>query len=77
MQAASERYVVLRNGSSVPAEPVILLIDLEARGFKVTRAEDDICVVPFSKLGDEDRQALKVWKPTILNLLDYIDETCA
>lgn len=72
MPVGSERYVCLKGGLVVPVEPVLLLLDLEARGFKLSRDGDDILVRPFSKLGDDDKRNLKLWKPHVLALIDYI-----
>ena len=72
MSADCERFVLLRGGLALPVTPVLLALDLEARGFRLTRDGDDILVSPFSKLTEHDRQLLKVWKAYVLRLLDYI-----
>lgn len=66
-----DQYVHLRGGLSVPAAPVLLLLDLEAKGFKVTRDGDDIIVCPASQLSDDDKRQIKLWKRHCLVLLDY------
>jgi hypothetical protein len=71
MPTGCEQYVLLRNGLALPVAPVLLLLDLEARGFKLSRDGDDILVCPFSKLTPNDRQQLKLWKRHVLALLDY------
>ena len=71
MSTASERFVWLRGGLVVPVEPVILPLDLEAQGFTLSRDGDDILVSPFSKLTEDDRRNLKLWKSHVLALLDY------
>jgi hypothetical protein len=68
-----ERYVCLRGGLTVPVEPVKLLLDLERRGFHLTRDGSDIVIQPFSLLTDEDRDALRRWKPHALALLAYVE----
>lgn len=78
MQAASDhRFVTLMGGVVVPIVPLRLLLDLESRGFKVSRDGDDIFIAPFSKLTAEDRTQLKLWKPDVLTLLDYEPPRCA
>ena len=74
MPSTSERYVVLRGGLSVPLEPVLLLLDLESRGFDVSREDDAILIRPKGRLTDADRNALKRWRPHVLALLSYEPE---
>ena len=71
MSADCDRYVCFAGGLALPLEPVLLLLDLEAAGFKVTRDGEDILVRPFSKLTDDDKRYLKLWKRHVLALLDY------
>ena len=71
MLKESERYVVLQGGLALPVEPVLLLLDLEARGFKLSRDGANILIQPFSKLNDEDKRHLKLWKHHVLALIDY------
>ena len=70
MQTESE-FVTLCGGLSPPIAPVRLALDLEAAGFQLSRDGDDILIRPFSKLTDEDKQQLKLWKRHVLALLDY------
>jgi len=44
---------------------------LEARGFALERAGEDILIRPSSKLSDADRRNLRRWKSHILALLAY------
>lgn len=71
MQAGSERYVSLRGGLTVPLEPLLLVLDLEARGFRLVPDGDWIIVAPFSQLTDDEQQLLRRWKFHVLALLDY------
>ena len=64
-------YVVLRGGLTVPVAPVLVLLDLERRGFGLERDGDSILVRPYSRLTDHDRAALSAWRPFVLALLDY------
>jgi hypothetical protein len=70
MPAASE-YVVLGGGLTMPVAPMLLMLDLERRGFQFERDGDDIIVRPFSHLTEADRIGLRRWKPQVLALLDY------
>jgi hypothetical protein len=71
MSPDSERYVCLKNGPVVPVAPILLLLELEAKGLRLSRDGDDILVSPASKLSDDDRKQLKLWKAHALALLDY------
>lgn len=64
-------YVTLKGGRALPIAPVLLLLDLERRGFTLTLQGDDIRVRPFSKLTDADLTELKRWKPHVRALIDY------
>ena len=64
-------YVMLRGGLVLPVCSVLLLLDLEARGFMLSRDGDDIVVSPFSRLTDDDKKQLKLWKRHVLALVDY------
>ena len=50
---------------------LFLLLALESRGFKLSRDGEDILIQPFSKLSDDDKRSLKLWKRHVLALLDY------
>jgi hypothetical protein len=52
-------------------QPLLLLLGLESRGFQLTRDGSDILVSPFSKLTEDDKRQIKLWKLHILRLLDY------
>jgi hypothetical protein len=66
------RYVYLRGGLTLPIEPVRLVLDLEARGFSLTRdAEDVVTVRPASRLTAEDREALTRWREHVRALVRY------
>lgn len=67
-----DRFVMLRDGPIVPAAAYVLLLDLEARGFSVTREQDTVLVVqPPGQLTPEDCASIKRWKWHLLGLLDY------
>jgi hypothetical protein len=66
-----ERYIWLKGDLVLPVEPVRLVLELEARDFRLSRDGDAIWVRPFSKLTDQDKAQLKLWKPHVLALLDY------
>jgi hypothetical protein len=73
MPASSEgAYVLLRGGFAVPVEPVVLLFELEDRGFTFARSGDDGLIVrPFSQLTEQDRAQIRRWKQHLLALLAY------
>ena len=72
MSIASDRFVLLRGGLALPVEPYLLLLDLEARGLKVTRDGDDVLVRPGGHLTPDDCQQFRRWKLHVLALLDYV-----
>jgi hypothetical protein len=74
MASPSDRYVCLGRGLTLPLEPVLLVLDLEARNITITRnGEDRLTVRPAASLTDEDRAALHRWKPHILAMVNYCD----
>jgi hypothetical protein len=71
--SASDRYVTLRGGLTVPLEPVLLVLDLEARGLTLRRDGDDLVIQPRAQLTDTDRAKLRRWKPHVLALIDDVE----
>jgi hypothetical protein len=74
MQTGSDRYVVFHGGLALPLEPVLLLLDFEARGLTVTRDGDHILVRPAGRLSQAERDAVGRWKAHVLALVDYVDD---
>lgn len=70
---AADRYVVLRGGLVLPLTPLLLLLDLEARGVTVHRDADDLVIRPAAQLTDEDKAAIRRWKPQLRALVVYVD----
>ena len=68
--AASE-LIALKDGPTVPAAPLRLLLDLEARGFVLSMDNDTLVVQPHGQLTPEDCAAIRRWKWHLLMLLDY------
>jgi hypothetical protein len=70
-----DRFVQLKNGPVLPAEPILLALDLEARGFTLTRLEDDVLSVqPYQRLSRQDCADIKRWKLHLLAIVDYVPE---
>lgn len=69
----ADRYVVLRSGLAVPMVPVLLLLDLEARGFRIRADGDELVIRPAARLTDEDRSALRRWKAHLLELVALVE----
>ncbi len=66
-------FVVLKGGLVVPLPAVELALDLERRGIELWIEDGDaLCVGPPDHLTDEDRAALRRWKPHVLALLTYV-----
>jgi hypothetical protein len=75
MTDVSERYVSLTSGLVLPVEPCLLALDLEARGFTLTREHDDVLSVqPHQRLTPEDCVAIRRWKLHLLAIVDYVHE---
>jgi hypothetical protein len=69
---------MLRGGLVLPVEPVQLAIDLEERGFSLTREESDtLSVQPWERLTPEDCAHIRRWKWHLLSIVDYVPETIA
>ena len=68
----AESFIPLRGGLVVRVEAVRLLLDLEARGVRVERDDDDVLLhAPAHRITDEDRALLRRFKPHVLALIDY------
>jgi hypothetical protein len=75
--APTQRYVTLKGGPTLPVEPVLLALDLEARGFRMVPDNGDILITPFSKLTPEDCRQIRRWRQHVLTILNYEAPTCA
>ncbi len=65
------RFVTLRDGPVVPAPAYLLLLNLEARGFSITRDGPTLVVHPPDQLTGDDCAAIRQWKRHLISLLDY------
>lgn len=68
--AASE-FVTLRAGITCPVTPILLMIDLESRGFKLAQDGDVLVVQPYQQLTADDCTEIRRWKAHLLALLTY------
>ena len=64
-------FVTLRGGLIVPLPAVQLALNLEARGLHLRPDGDALLIGPRELLTDEDREAVRHWKPHLLALLAY------
>jgi hypothetical protein len=72
--ATDSELVTLRNGFAVPLAVLRLAWDLEGRGCSVTVEPGDVLRVgPRALLTDRDREAIKTWKPALIELTKYVD----
>ena len=69
--ASGSEYVCLRGGFMVPLEPMLLLFELEDRGFKLTQDGDSLIVRPHSQLTRVDYDRVRRWKAHLLALVNY------
>jgi hypothetical protein len=63
--------VCLAGGLALPEEPVLLLLELEARGFVICRDGADLMVRPSGRLTEADCQRIRYWKWHLLAVVDY------
>jgi hypothetical protein len=68
---SDNRYVVLRGGLALPIEPILLLLDLEARGFQIASDGDALLIGPQRDLTADDCERIAKWKTHLLALIDY------
>lgn len=71
MLNASDRFVSLRGGLVLPVEPILLALDLEARGIRLSVDGDSLLVHPKAALTAADRAALRRWKLHVMTLVQY------
>ena len=69
--SASERFVALRDGPTVPLAPLLLLLSLEERGLHLREDGDVLVVQPAERLTADDCAAIRRWKWHLLMLMDY------
>jgi hypothetical protein len=67
-------FVVLKNGIVLPAEPVMLALDLENRGLQLRVENRELAVGPRNRLNDDDRQRIRRWKLHLIEILEAADE---
>jgi hypothetical protein len=68
----SSELVALKGGLTVPAEPLLLVFELEGRGFSLRAdAAGRLAVSPALGLTAEDRARIQRWKFHLLELIDY------
>lgn len=77
MPTASSGYVCLRGGLCVPVDAVLLQLELESRGFRLTPDGEQLIVQPGSQLTPDDRARITTWKWHLLALVDYRAPECA
>lgn len=70
--SASEPFVSLLGGLTLPLAPVLLALDLEQRGLSLTFEDNDVLIVgPRERLTNDDRTLIRRWKLHLLALLAY------
>lgn len=63
--------ITLRGGLIAPLPALMLLWNLETRGFDLRRAGDKLRVHPLDQLTAEDSAAIRQWRSELLALVDY------
>ena len=76
MKPASD-FVCLAGGLTVPAEPLMLVFELQERGFTLTPDGEALVVQPSSRLTRVDCDRIRRWKHHVLALLNYEAPRCA
>ena len=70
--AGSDRFVLLKGGLALPIEPILLALELEERGFTMTKEEPDtLSVQPCQRLTRDDCRRIRRWKPHLLAIVSY------
>src|SRR5262245_49354685 len=65
-------FVTLQGGLVVPLESVLLVLELEERGFHLEReGQNTLIVRPCSRLSEDDCRRIRRWKRHVLVLVDY------
>jgi hypothetical protein len=70
--SAMDRFVALQDGLVMPAEPYRLALELEERGFQLSRDGHFLVVQPSTRLTSFDCRRLRQWKWHLLILVDYV-----
>ena len=61
--------------SAARFEPLLLALDLESRGFSMTRQDGDVLEVqPYVRLSRSDCAAIRRWKWHLLSIVDHVPE---
>ena len=68
---AASDFVTLKAGITCPVAPILLLLNLEERGFSLQQDADALLVQPYQQLTAEDCQAIRRWKAHLIALLHY------
>jgi len=68
---SSSDFVVLRGGLALPMAAWRLAWELEARGLHMAVDGDMLTIGPRELLTDEDRTAIRRWKPHLLAIVAY------
>ena len=68
-----QQFVTLSGGLTLPAQACLLALELESRGFTLTRLDGDVLSVqPYERLTRQDYAAIKRWKWHLLSIVDYV-----
>src|SRR5262245_24030698 len=65
------RYVMLPGGLALPIQPILLALELEERGFQITRDGSDLVVQPRRLLTLDDCCCIRRWKSHLLALVTH------
>lgn len=73
MPVSGDEVVVLTGGVTARVAPYLLLIRLEAEGFRfLLDADDHLDVVPGDRLHPDDVRALRQYRDDVIRLLRYV-----
>ncbi len=71
ISSTPEPFVTLNSGPTVPAEPYLLLLDLERRGIALTTNTRHLLVTPHDqRLTPADRTAIHRWRSHLAMLVE-------
>jgi len=72
------RFVTLKNGPTLPLLVVLLALDLERRGFRLSLdADEQVVIAPLTALKDADQMAIHRWRLHLAAIVGYTYEVLA
>ena len=71
MPRTASNFVTLKNGPTLPLEPWLLALRLEAKGLRLSVEGDELVVQPGGHLSTEERPEIRRWKLHLMAIAAY------